>query len=186
MEGQRRTRNGRAVRESEAFLDAIVEQLPDMVFVKDADELRFVRLNRKAEDILGYSRDELLGKNDYDFFPVEQADYFTRRDREVLADGAVIEIAAEPIDTARGLRVLHTKKIPIYDVDGQPQYLLGISEDITEQHTAKLELEQARQQCVARIERTLADEAITMVFQPIVDLQSGRPVGVEALARFAI
>jgi PAS domain S-box-containing protein len=165
-------------------LDAIVEHLPDMVFVKDAEELRFVRLNRKAEDVLGYSRDELIGKNDYDFFPVEQADFFTRRDREVLAAGVVIEIPAEPIDTANGRRVLHTKKIPIYDPDGRPRYLLGIAEDITEQHTAALDGAKERQLWVARLEQTLADETITMVFQPIVDLENGQPVGVEALARF--
>ena len=174
------------MREAAAFLDAVVEQLPDMVFVKDADDLRFVRLNRRAEEILGYSREDLIGRNDYDFFPSEQADFFTRRDREVLARGDVIDIPAEPIDTASGRRVLHTKKIPIYDGDGRPQYLLGISEDITEQHTAALALARERQEWHTRLEQTLADEAITMVFQPIVDLETGQPVGVEALARFAL
>jgi PAS domain-containing protein len=106
MEG-RRGRTGKAARESEAFLDAILEQLPNMVFVKDAEELRFVRLNRKAEDILGSSRDELLGKNDYDFFAVEQADFFTRRDREVLARAEIgADIVAEGIETAAELQTL--------------------------------------------------------------------------------
>ena len=37
----------------ERFLDSIVENLPDMVFVKDARDLRFVRFNRAGEQLLG-------------------------------------------------------------------------------------------------------------------------------------
>ncbi|MCG6537412.1 MAG: PAS domain-containing protein, partial [Syntrophales bacterium LBB04] len=70
---------------SEAFLHNIIENIPAMLFVKDAAELRFVRFNKAGEDLLGYSMEELLGKNDYDFFPKEEADFFTAKDREVLA-----------------------------------------------------------------------------------------------------
>ena len=91
------------------------------------------RFNKAGESLLGYRRDELLGKNDYDFFPKEEADFFTSKDRKVLQDGVMIDIPEEPIHTReKGVRFLHTKKIPVYDQQGQPQYLLGISEDITE------------------------------------------------------
>jgi PAS domain S-box-containing protein len=114
------------------FLESILENLPDMIFVKDAQELRFVRFNKAGEDLLGFSRSDLLGKNDYDFFPREQADAFTAKDREVLAGGTVVDIPWEPLNTKyKGTRTLHTKKIPILDEAGNPQYLLGISEDIT-------------------------------------------------------
>jgi len=118
---------------SEAFLHDIIENIPDMIFLKDAVDLRFVKLNRAGEDLLGYSRDELLEKNDYDIFPKEEADFFTQKDREVIARGQLVEITEEPVQTRnRGTRILHTKKIPGYDRHGTIQYLLGISEDITE------------------------------------------------------
>jgi PAS domain S-box-containing protein len=129
-----------------SFLDSIVENIPAMVFVKDASDLRFVRFNRAGEELLGYSRDELIGKNDYDFFPAAEADAFTAHDREVLSSGLMVDIPEEPIVTRhQGTRMLHTKKIPLLGPDGRPQYLLGISEDITEVRGARELLTTARE-----------------------------------------
>jgi PAS domain S-box-containing protein len=115
------------------FLNSIIENIPHMVFVKDAKDLHFIRFNKAGEEILGYSREALIGKNDYDFFPQEEADFFVAKDREVLENGQVVDIPEELIATNhQGTRILHTKKIPIFDQAGNPQYLLGISEDITE------------------------------------------------------
>ena len=119
------------VRRATAFLDSIVENIPHMIFVKDAD-LRFVLFNRAGEELLGRVREEMIGKNDYDFFPRGQADFFTGKDREVLGGTETVEIFEEPIQTGtKGLRWLHTKKIPIQDDHGT-RYMLGIAEDITE------------------------------------------------------
>uniref|UniRef100_B8HP17 histidine kinase n=1 Tax=Cyanothece sp. (strain PCC 7425 / ATCC 29141) TaxID=395961 RepID=B8HP17_CYAP4 len=132
------------VRQTQRFLDSIIENLPNMVFVKDAQFLRFVRFNKAGEELLGYVREDLLGKNDYDFFPAQEADFFVSKDREVLATGNLLDIAEEQIQTRTGeTRLLHTKKIPILNDAGQPQYLLGISEDITEYRQAELALRES-------------------------------------------
>jgi PAS domain S-box-containing protein len=124
------------------FLDSVLENIPNMVFVKDAQDLRFVRFNKAGENLLGYPKKDMIGKNDYDFFPKEQADFFTSKDQAVLNQHDIINIPEEPIDTANGLRWLHTKKIPILSPAGRAMYLLGISEDITDIRNAKLQLEQ--------------------------------------------
>jgi PAS domain S-box-containing protein len=142
------------LRRSEQFLDSVLENLPSMVFVKDAEELRFVRLNRAGEELLGCSREELIGKNDHDVFAEREADSFVQKDREVLASGEVVDVPEEPIDTREnGSRVLHTRKIAIRDERGEPRYLLGISEDITDRKLAERAAEAAR----AEVER--ANEA---------------------------
>ena len=126
------------LRHSEVFITSVLENLPNMIFVKDANDLRFVRFNKAGEELLGYRRHELLGKNDYDYFPKEEADFFIAKDREVLRSGRLLDIPEEPIQTKdNGVRFLHTKKIPICSADGTPQYLLGISEDITERKQAE-------------------------------------------------
>ena len=124
--------------ENLSFLDNIVEHIPNMIFVKDAQALRFVRFNKAGEQLLGYSREELIGKADRDFFPKEEADFFTAMDRQVLDSKQLVDIPEETIRTrSNEERILHTKKIPILDENGVPQYLLGISEDITERKQAE-------------------------------------------------
>lgn len=122
-----------ALKNSEMFLNSIVENIPNMIFVKDANDLRFIRFNKAGEELLGYSRKELIGKNDYDFFPKTEADFFTEKDKKVLETGQLLLIKEEPIHTKyQGERILETKKIPILDDKGKALYLLGISNDITE------------------------------------------------------
>lgn len=145
-----------ALRRSEAFTASVVDNLPNMLFVKDARDLRFVRLNRAGEQLLGYSERELIGKNDYDFFPVDEADFFTAKDREVLASKRLVDIHEEPIKTRHGERLLHTKKIPLSDREGHPQYLLGISEDITDRKFAEDAL-QAKQSELERSQAQLRE-----------------------------
>ena len=58
----KRKRAEEAMKKSEKFLNNVFENIPDMIFVKDAQDLRFVRFNRAGEELLGYKRDDSTGK----------------------------------------------------------------------------------------------------------------------------
>ncbi|MCA9794802.1 MAG: PAS domain-containing protein [Candidatus Eremiobacteraeota bacterium] len=124
----------------ESFLEQLIEHIPHMIFVKEANTLRFVHFNAAGERLLGIPRQELIGKRDQDFFPPHESDFFTERDREVIAQGEPLEIPEEPVQTRFGERFLRTIKIPIRDGQGRICYLLGLSEDITEQKRAEAAL----------------------------------------------
>lgn len=125
-------RNEEEIRASSRLLDSIIENIPNMIFLKRASDLRFVLFNKAGEQLLGFDRQDMLGKNDHDLFPKEQADYFTSNDRKVLQSSKVLDIPEEAISTRDGVQhILHTHKLALHNSQGEVEFLLGISEDIT-------------------------------------------------------
>lgn len=148
--------------EAQTFLDSVIENLPHMLFVKEAHNLRFIRWNKAAEELVGFSEEEMLGKNDYDFFSKEEADFFTAKDREVLDSGKPLDIPEESLATVhQGTRYMHTRKAPIYGADGKPKYLLGVAEDITERKRAEEAVKAEQQRTQTILESVTVPMAIT-------------------------
>ena len=129
------------LQQTKNFLESILNALPVGVAAKDAQDLRFVLWNPAIAELLEMPAEEILGKTDYDFFPTEQADQFTKIDRTVLATGQVLDIPEEEACTLSGeIRILHTKKTAVLDHNGQPRYLVAITEDITDRKRAEARL----------------------------------------------
>lgn len=130
---------------AEAFLQTVLQNLPIMVFIKEARELRHVLWNKAAEEVSGWSAAEIMGKSDQELHSAADAARCIAKDREILATGHLVDIPEEALPTRhRGIRILHTRKIPIQAGDGQMAYLVGISEDITERKREEEELRQAK------------------------------------------
>lgn len=107
------TRTRGELTESKTILDMVVENVPLTIFLKEAKELRFVVFNRAGEELLGYDRKDLMGKNNLDLFPPEQAAKFMAQDREVFdGEAGLLDVPEESILTAKkGTRLLHTRKV---------------------------------------------------------------------------
>lgn len=132
------------LRSTKAFLNAVVESVPTMIIVRDVVEHRVVLLNRAGEDLLGMSRDDVLGKTLHDLFPTEEAERSIRRDREVIESGALGVFEEEPVTTRhQGVRYVQTKKLSMPQPDGSAQHILAVCEDITDRKAAAEALEQA-------------------------------------------
>jgi two-component system, LuxR family, sensor kinase FixL len=130
------------MKRSQAFLNSVIENLPITVFIKRADDLKFVLWNKAGEELTGRPAADFVGKSDHDFFPKDEAEYYIARDREALLSKTLVETPEETMSTPhKGARIVHTKKIPILNESGEPEYLLGIAEDITERKAAQEKLE---------------------------------------------
>ncbi len=126
-----------------SFLNSVIQHIPHQVIVKRADDLTMVRVNRSAEELLGHSEQDMLGKTVFDIHTrKEEAEFFTVKDREALALGREADIPEETLHSSDGReRVLHAKKVPILDESGRPRYLLIIAEDVTERKKREREVE---------------------------------------------
>ncbi|HYQ16585.1 MAG TPA: ATP-binding protein [Polyangiaceae bacterium] len=155
-------RSRRDLERVSTFLSSIVENIPAMIFVKDAETLRFELFNKAGEQLLGIPREAMIGKGDADFFPPDQAAFFEEKDRRVLNDEKLVDIPLEPIDTALGRRWLHTKKIPILDKQGTARYLLGISLDITDRHEAEEALRRVQDELEGRVALRTRELSLTV------------------------
>ena len=133
------------VRRTKELLDAVIENIPDMVFLKDtADDHRFLLINRAGEELLGRGREEIIGQRDQNLVPDEQAEAFLAADRAVISSGRIKVAPSERISTPRGLRLLETRRIPIFDEEGAARFLLGISRDVTDQRSLESQLRQSQ------------------------------------------
>jgi len=122
---------------SEGFLTTVVENIPAVVFTKDAHTGRFILVNRAGEEFLGVPRSAIIGKTDHEVFAKEEADRFVARDQRALQSRQPQVVEEEPVHTPHnGIRCLRTRVIAVRDSLGHPHLLLGISEDITEQKLA--------------------------------------------------
>ncbi|MEL7669746.1 PAS domain S-box protein [Methanobacterium sp.] len=125
---------------SRNYLDKIINSIADPVFVKD-NQHRWILLNDAYCKLMGYSREEILGKSDYDFFPSHEADIFWEKDEEVFKTGVENVNEEEFTDSEGNIHILLTKKTLYTDISGE-QYIVASIRDITERKQAENELRQ--------------------------------------------
>jgi len=130
--------------ENESFVTGILENIPDMIFVKDAQSTNYVLVNKSIEDNMGWKREDMIGKNEADFFPAEIAKALIEQGQKVIETNTIFQ-KEEELPTNNGLRIFNTKKLPILDQNGQPKFLLGVSEDITAKKAVEKELIDAKE-----------------------------------------
>src|SRR5262249_23397873 len=101
-------------KEREQFYVQVLDSFPGLVWVKNRD-LRFEFVNKGLADAFGHSKEEVLGKRDDNFNPMEEeVSRFWKDDRRVLDTNQPLEISEEVLTDSQGKkRVLATKKIPL-------------------------------------------------------------------------
>ncbi|WP_062151592.1 PAS domain S-box protein [Beggiatoa leptomitoformis] len=131
---QKRQRAEEALRKNQQFLQTLIDSLPVAVFVRDIRDcgFEFVAWNKACEQFFGFNAETVLGKMAHDCMPITLANKLTQSDEIVLDYGQALEIAETQIDSPNlGHRILQPVKVPIFDEQHNPLYILCIAEDIT-------------------------------------------------------
>ncbi len=132
------------VRESEALYHSLVETMPQHVFRKDLQG-RFTFANRQYCQHYGCTLEEIIGKTDFDFFPIELAKKYLADDQRVMVTGKSFEIAEEHQPLGQEKTVVQVVKTPLYGKDGTVIGLQGMFWDVTEQKLAEERIRKAQE-----------------------------------------
>jgi PAS domain S-box-containing protein len=128
-------------RSTREFLSIVIENVPVSILVKDAVDLRYVLVNRAAEEFLGLPREQIVGKTGHDIFPSATGDAVLARDRNLVTIENCGPLEGYEIETPRnGVRTVNSKRLIIRGADGQAQYLLVMTEDVTEKRRAEAQI----------------------------------------------
>jgi diguanylate cyclase (GGDEF)-like protein/PAS domain S-box-containing protein len=119
------------------FLDLVVENVPVTIAVKDAHDLRYVLVNRAGETYYDVPREKMIGKTAQEALSPEYADLVTKLDHKMLVSGPTSESEVAVEMSNNGARVGVAKRLPIFDKDGAPKYLLSVIDDVTERKQAE-------------------------------------------------
>jgi PAS domain S-box-containing protein len=115
---------------SEQRLQAILDNSATVIFLKDLQG-RYLLVNRRYEELFHVTQTDVLGRTDYDLFPVEVAEQFQANDRAALAGGLPMTFE-EFAPTDNGIHSYISIKFPLHAPDGTVTGVCGIATDITE------------------------------------------------------
>lgn len=181
---------------TQAFLDTVLENLPAMLFVKDTETRRYIMVNRAGQEMIGLPLENIIGRTDTELFS-GGAGYETR-DSKAIEDGGTHHFESVYKRPDGQTVHLRTTRAVIDGPDRAGQYLLGVSQDMTQTRLAEAEVRRLahfdsltgqlnRASYAERLERTIqADVPFAMLsvdldrFKAIND-QFGHLVGDDVL-----
>ena len=120
------------LRENQARLNALLDALPDLVWLKDPDGV-YLACNSRFERFVGKDAQDIIGKDDFALMETERAKSYREHDRLALEKGGPNTNEEEVTFADDGHReVLEKIKSPVFTEDGILIGVLGIGRDITE------------------------------------------------------
>ncbi len=132
--------------EERRMLRALIDNVPDFMYVKDARSCFVVANASLAKSIGVSSPTDLLGRTDFDFYPKRLADVYYEDEQKVMRlKKALFDREEESLDAEGNPRWLLTTKVPLYDKNGQVIGIAGDERDITERQRVEREMQRAKE-----------------------------------------
>lgn len=134
-----RERAGRALESRDRKMKAILNNIPDLAWVKDRDS-RFVAVNLPFARACSLTPEETVGKTDLDIWPQHLAEAYRADDREVMTSGRSKQVEEQLVGSDGKPIWVETIKTPIFSAQGEIVGTTGIARDISERRLAEEEL----------------------------------------------
>lgn len=120
-----------ALKNSESRLRTLIDTIPDLVWLKDRDGV-YLGCNKKFEQYLGACEADILGKTDFDFMEEAEASIIQEKDQQAIVLRQATTAEEQVTFAVDGhAEILETIKTPMFDSQGNPIGILGVSRDIT-------------------------------------------------------
>jgi PAS domain S-box-containing protein len=150
LEVNERMRAEETLSDERKILRALIDNVPDFMYVKDRD-CRFLVANLSVARQMGAQTPaELLGKNDFDFYPREIATVFYDDEQRVIRSGqAEVNREETGVDSHGNVTQVMTTQVPLRDKNGRVTGLVGIGRDITHLKKVQEEMQKARESAEA-------------------------------------
>ncbi|WP_425617019.1 response regulator [Anatilimnocola sp. NA78] len=127
------------LRETIALYQSLNECLPLNVIRKDLAGA-FIDCNQRFCDTLRMSREQILGKTDFDFYPESQAQKYHQDDLKVFETGESLELVEEYVGPNGERLYMQVLKAPVRDAEGRIAGVQGMFWDVTQRMRAEEQL----------------------------------------------
>lgn len=138
-----RKKTEEALEENRYLLSSIIDNSTSVIYMKDISG-KYLLVNNSFEKAVNLSREEIIGKTAYDFYPEDVADALKNNDMMVIESGQPIS-KEEIIDFEGKKMPLLSTKFPILDTEGNVVSICGISTDISNLKKIEAELIDAKE-----------------------------------------
>ncbi|TET43678.1 PAS domain S-box protein, partial [Candidatus Aerophobetes bacterium] len=155
----KRKRVEEVLREQKTRYRTLVENIPQKIFHKDRDST-YISCNENYARDLKIESHEIVGKDDYEFYPKQLAEKYRRDDKRIMESGRTEDLEEQYIQDGEK-RWVHTFKTPVKDEDGNITGILGIFRDITERKKLEEGLKESEEKWRSLTENT--DDTVVIV-----------------------
>ena len=174
----KRRKNEAEILRQQAMIHGLLDSIPDIVFFKDQAGV-YLGCNPPFLEFVGRTKDEIVGRTDFDLFSREAAEHFREQDRLMFQQLQPRQNEEQITYPDGRVKQIDTLKTPYYGSGGELIGILGISRDITARKRAEAELHQQ-----SRLQRILMEVASTYINLPLEAVESAIRTSLGDLAEF--